>query len=57
MLKHKLENTPLKHTHRILYNIATFCYLLVNSCSLYSSHPQIITSGYTANTVIDDALG
>ena len=30
--------------------------LLVNSHSLYSSHPQIIASGYTTNAVINAAL-
>ena len=31
--------------------------LPVNSCILYSSHPRVIASGCTANTVIEATLG
>ena len=44
-------------TQELNYCIYVYCNLPVNSRSYYSSYPQIIASGCSANTVINTALG
>ena len=39
------------HTEWCMYHI-----LPLNSCGLYNNHPQIIASGYTTSTVINDTI-